>query len=160
MTTESATDFQMDVPEPQAQHRWLQRFLGEWKWSSDDASGTETGRALGELWISVHGDGERPGAGGIRDLTQLTLGFDPNTGRFVGSWVGSMMTHHWLYEGELAGNTLTLTAEGPAFDGSDRMQAYRDVHEFTDDNRRTLKAFVQQDDGSWEHFMTTEYVRA
>lgn len=70
-----------------------------------------------------------------------------------------MGSHQWVYEGKLEGNTLTLDCEGPAFDGSGRMQNYRDVHEIADDSHRTLKAYVQEDDGSWKHFMTTAYTR-
>jgi hypothetical protein len=92
---------------------------------------------------------------------QLTLGYDPARKRFVGTWVGAMMPYQWVYNGELdaSGNVLTLNCEGPAFDGSGKMMPYRDVHEFLSDDHRQLKAYTQSEDGTWNHFMTTDYHR-
>lgn len=161
MTTESAQqqDTMMQA-EPQKEHKWLRRFLGEWTSGGDEGTGVENVRALGDLWIVADGHGEMPG--GVPSTSQLTMGFDPAKKRFVGNWVGSMMTYQWVYDGELdaSGNELTLSCEGPAFDGSARMQLYRDVHEFVSDDLRVLKAYVQNDDGAWQHFMTTEYKRS
>ena len=49
----------------------------------------------------------------------VTLGFDPEKKRFMGTFIGSMMTHLWIYDGELdtAGKVLTLNAEGPSMLG-------------------------------------------
>ena len=33
--------------------------------------------------------------------TLMTLGFNPQTERYVGTWVGSMMAHLWVYDGWL-----------------------------------------------------------
>lgn len=48
------------------------------------------------------GLGEMPG-GGIA-TTMMTLGYDPARKWFVGTFIGSMMTHMWVY----AGTVLTL----------------------------------------------------
>ena len=44
----------------------------------------------------------------------MSLGFDPQKGRFVGTFIGSMMTHLWIYDGALdaSGQALILDAEG------------------------------------------------
>ena len=57
--------------------------------------------------------------GGGPATTLMTLGYDPEKKRFVGTWIGSMMTHLWIYDGALdaAGKVLTLDAEGPSFAG-------------------------------------------
>jgi hypothetical protein len=47
------------VAEPQKEHRWLRRFLGEWSYKvatqpgqpAHEMTGTESVRAIGELWI-------------------------------------------------------------------------------------------------------------
>ena len=46
----------------------------------------------------------------------MTLGYDPAKKRFVGTWVGSMMAHLWVYEGSMDAEekVLTLSAEGPS----------------------------------------------
>jgi hypothetical protein len=40
-----------------------------------------------------------PGGGLARML--MTLGYNPQTRRYTGTWVGSMMTHLWVYDGWL-----------------------------------------------------------
>lgn len=95
--------------EPQKQHHWLQQLVGEWIYEtevamgldqpSEKATGTETVRSLGDLWILAEGQGEMPGCGEAN--TMMTLGYDPQKQRYVGTWVGSMMTYLWLYDGEL-----------------------------------------------------------
>src|SRR5689334_21905506 len=90
-------------------------------------TGTHRNRSLGGMWIVGEAVGEMPGGGTA--YTMLTLGFDPKQDRFVGTWVGSMMTHLWVYSGTLDGDgrTLTLDTEGPSFDDSGRLAKYRDA---------------------------------
>ncbi|MGH8728980.1 MAG: DUF1579 domain-containing protein, partial [Burkholderiales bacterium] len=109
--------------EPQKEHEWLQKLVGEWTYESDCSmgpgkpnekfKGTESVRSLGGLWILAEGRGEMPGGGAATML--ITLGYDPQRKRYVGTWIGSMMTYLWVYDGGLdaAGKVLTLNAEGP-----------------------------------------------
>jgi hypothetical protein len=94
--------------------------------------------------------------------TILTLGFDPARGRFTGTWIGSMMTHQWLYDGELdaAADRLTLTSDGPSMTEPGKTARYRDVIEFQGNDQRTLTGSMQQPDGTWQAFMTVIYRRA
>jgi uncharacterized protein DUF1579 len=112
--------------EPQKEHEWLERLVGEWAYEAEavlapgqppvKSRGTESVRRLGALWVVGEGHGECPGSGGPAH-TMLTVGFDPGAKRFVGTWVGSMMAHLWVYDGWLdgRGEVLTLEAEGPSF---------------------------------------------
>lgn len=102
---------------------------------------------------------EMPGAGEGTMLT--TLGYDPRRGRFVGTWVGSMMDFMWVYEGELdaSGRILTLSTEGPEFGVEGKMAKYRDVHEFKSSDHRVLTAWKLGDDGEWRQFMRADYRR-
>lgn len=59
---------------------------------------TEKVRSLGGLWIQCKGQGEMCGGPAT---TMMTLGYDPQKQRFVGTWLGSMMTYLWLYDGEM-----------------------------------------------------------
>ena len=117
----------MQSPEPQAEHKWLQRMVGEWTYEHDcsmgpdqppmKATGTETVRSIGGLWTMGEGRGEMPD--GKPAVTVMTLGYDPQSKRFVGTFIGSMMTHMWIYNGTLdaSGKVLTLDTEGPDFSG-------------------------------------------
>ncbi len=33
----------------------------------------------------------------------MTLGYNPDTKRYLGTWIGSMMTHMWVYDGVIEG---------------------------------------------------------
>lgn len=112
---------------------------------------------LDGLWAVCDGVGEMPGGG--TGLTIMTLGFDPVKGRFVGSFIGSMMTNHWLNDGQLTGNVLTLDTEGPSFTDPAKLAKYQDIIEIVSDDHRTLPSRVLGDDGQWTKFMTANYRR-
>ncbi len=99
-----------------------------------------------------------PGCGSA--TTMVTLGYDSQKQRYVGTWIGSMMSHLWVYDGELdaAGRVLTLKAEGPAMTG-EGLAKYKDAIEFKNDNHRVLTSSVLGDDGEWHKFMTINYRR-
>ncbi len=94
--------------------------------------------------------------------TMLTLGYDPQKQRYVGTWIGSMMTYLWVYDGELDAESrvLTLNTEGPAMSGVEgKMAKYKDVTEFKSDDCRVLTSYMLGDDGQWHKFMTGHYRR-
>ena len=159
----------MKMPEPQAEHQWLQKLVGDWTFESEcvmgpdqppmKSSGTESVRSLGGLWTLGEGRGEMPG-GGV-GTTLMTLGYDPARKRFVGTFVGSMMTHQWVYDGALDpdGAVLTLDTEGPSFAGDGKLVKYQDIIEFRGDDLRVLSSQMLGDDGKWHRFMTANYRR-
>ena len=120
--------------------------------------GTEAVRALGEAWIIAEGTGEAPG-GGIGQ-TIMSLGRDAATGRFVGTFISSMMAYLWVYNGSLdaAEKKLTLDAEGPNFDQTG-LAKYQDIIEFVSDDHRTMTSQIQTADGGWMQFMSGHYRR-
>lgn len=158
----------METPEPQKEHEWLQRLVGEWSIESECVmgpdqppmkfTGTERVRSLGRLWTIGEGSGDAPG-GGCDSI--MTLGFDTRTQRFVGTFVASAMTHLWPYDGSLddSGNVLTLDSEGPSFAGDGTMAKYQDIIEFVSDDHRKLRSQMLGDDGKWTQFMSAEYRR-
>jgi len=156
--------------EPQKEHQWLQKFIGEWACIAEmemepgkpaqKSHGSESVRSLGGLWILAEGDGEMPGGGTAETL--LTLGYDPQQQRYVGTWIGSMMSHLWVYEGgtlDAARKVLTLEAQGPSFTAEGKTAHYRDVIEFKSDDHRVLTSHVQGDNGEWRRIMTATYRR-
>jgi len=122
-------------------------------------TGTESVRSLGGVWVLCEGHGEMPG--GSVGTTLMTLGYDPQKQRFVGSWVGSMMAYQWLYDGSLDATEkmLALESEGPSFAGDGKMAKYKDVIEFKNDDHHVLHSNAPGDDGKWFEFMTTHYRR-
>jgi hypothetical protein len=154
---------------PEKQHRWLEKLVGDWTYETESpaqagqpaskATGTETVRSIGGLWIQAEGRGEMPGGGPATSV--MTLGYDTLKQRYVGSWIGSMMTYLWVYDGELdaAERVLTLNSEGPSMSGNGTMSSYQDVIEFKSNDHRTLTARVRTGDGGWQQFMTIEYRR-
>lgn len=159
----------MQTPEPQESHRWLQRLVGEWSWEMEAPAGpdqppakhegTESVRPLGELWTLGEGSSTMPD--GSPATTLMTLGYDPARQRFVGTFVGSMMTYLWIYEGSLdeAGEVLTLDAEGPDFSGGDKLVKYQDIIEWVSDDHRVLRSRMLGDDGEWQQIMEAHYRR-
>lgn len=158
--------------EPSKEHDWLHRLVGEWTVVTDatpDAGGcpsqsghpawTEKVRSLRGLWVVAEGEGAMPD--GNPATSMMTLGYDPQKQRYIGTWVGSMMTHMWVYSGTLdeSGETLTLDTEGPDFVTDGKIVRYQDIIGFPDADHRTLTSRVLGDDGAWKTFMTMRYRR-
>lgn len=154
---------------PTKEHEWLKKLAGEWSFEGEadmgpdkpkmKSEGAETVRALGELWMVA--EGWMKGHDGEEHKTMMTVGYDPKTNRYPGTWVGSMMTHMWVYDGEMnaAGNVLTLNAVGPSFSDPKKTAKYQDIIEIVSDNERLLKSQFQTETGEWVHFMTARYKR-
>jgi Protein of unknown function (DUF1579). len=153
----------MEMAKPQAEHGFLQKLVGTWEVTARDMADagtwTETVRGLHGLWFVAEGNGEMPGGGAA--TTVLTLGYDPAKGKYVGSWIGSMMTHMWVYDGEVSadGNTLSLYTTGPDFEDPGRIGEYREQIIFSDDDHRIFNSSARQPDGSWKQFMEAHYSR-
>lgn len=160
----------MKPAEPQKEHLWLKKFAGDWTCEMEASmgpdqptatfKGTEKGRMLGELWMLSEGESEMPGGGTARTL--MTVGYDPQRKAFVGSWIGSMMTHMWIYEGTLdeAADTLHLHAEGPSMSPEGGIAKYRDSIQFKGPDHRILTSQMIGPDGKWTPpFMTAHYRR-
>src|SRR5262245_3665942 len=121
--------------EPHKEHHWLHQLVGEWTFeatpcaapgqSPSKQEGTQSFRPSGDLCVQREAQGGMPGGG--HATMMITLGYDTQKQRFVGTWVGSMMTHLWVYEGGLdaAGKVLTLNAEGPSMSGNGKMAKYQ-----------------------------------
>ena len=121
-------------------------------------TGTETVRSLG-VWVLCEGLMPEPTGSPMR--TVMTLGYDPAKKKFVGTFIGSMMTNLWVYEGELdaSDKRLVLDAVGPSFADPARTTNYKDTIEIVSPDHRTLSSQFQADDGTWHHFMTAHYRR-
>ena len=156
--------------EPQKEHQWLSKLVGEWIYESEcsmgpdqpqmKTGGREVVKSLGGLWTIGEGQGEMPDGGTWDSI--MTLGYDPQTKRFVGTYVASIMTYLWIYSNgslDSTGKVLTLDAEGPSFSGDGTMVQYQDIIEFVSDDHRTLSSQTLGADGQWVPFMKAHYRR-
>ena len=156
--------------QPQKEHEWLQQLVGEWSYVTDASMGPgqpsqkfigkETVRSLGGLWVIGEGEAEMPGGGSGKMI--ITIGYDPDKKHYVGSWVGSMMTFQWVYEGyvDADGRTLRLNTTGPNFaEGGKGTAKYQEVITILGPDKRTFTSRMQLPDGTWQEFMTATYTR-
>jgi hypothetical protein len=153
----------------QKEHDWLQKLVGNWTAEMEcvmgpdqppmKSKGTESTRSIGGLWTQGEGKGDTPDGTPVTSF--MTLGYDPARQRFVGTFIASMMTHMWVYEGTLdaGGKVLTLDTEGPVFGAEGKMTKYKDIITVVDDNHRILTSRMLGDDGQWTEFMTAHYRR-
>lgn len=165
--TQTAQD--MMKAQPQKEHQWLEKLVGEWTYEGEAAmgpgkpvekfTGTESVRSIGGLWFVAEGHGTMPG--GDEATTVLTLGYSPQKEKYVGTWIGSMMAHMWVYEGELdeAERSLALDTEGPSMEEEGKLANYRETIEFKNDDQRVFTSSVRGDDGSWQQLMSANYKR-
>lgn len=158
----------MQMPEPQAEHKWLEQLVGEWTYEMEanmgpdqpphKSTGTDSVRSL-KFWVQC--EGTMPAPDGSPGKSVMTLGYDPAKKRFVGTFIANMMTHLWVYDGELdaANKVLTLSADGPSFTDPTKTAKYQDIIEMVSPDYRTLTSRFQGDDGQWHQFMVSHYRR-
>jgi hypothetical protein len=152
------------MPTPQREHELLQRLVGEWTFESDmdmgdgqppmHTSGTHVVRSIGGFWVIVEGH-EQQSDGDDHHMI-ITYGYDPDRGRYVGSFISSMGSRMWVYDGEMdaQGKMLSLYADGPDWSGdASKLVPYRDAVLFNDDGSWTMTSAVKEDSGNWRQFM-------
>jgi hypothetical protein len=150
-------------PKPEKQHEWLQQFVGEWDTESEcimepgkpavKCKGTESARSLGGFWVLSEGKGDMMG---VTINYVLTLGYDPQKKKYVGTWVDSMTSHSWKYEGSVDadGKVLTLETEGPCPMAPEKTTKFKDVTEFKSKDHRVFTSKMLGDDGKWTTIAT------
>ncbi|CAN5337661.1 DUF1579 domain-containing protein [soil metagenome] len=150
------------MPKPEKEHEWLKAFVGEWENEGECAmdpknpqkcKGTETVKSLGGFWIVSEMKGD---FGGMPITGTMTLGYDANKKKYVGTWVDSMTPLLWKYEGTVdsTGKILTLESEGPNMLDPTKTCKFRDITEFKADGTRVAKNMMEGPDGKWITVMT------
>lgn len=148
----------------EAQKGFLKQLIGDWHYEFATAdgsytmSGTEKVWGVGE-WIAI----ENRGIGSDSDASHsvTVLGLNAESGRFHGSFAGSMTPHLFLYDGDLSddGATLPLETEGPAMTDGKATDRYRDVIAIIDADHRDTYSQVLETDGTWREFMRWRFER-
>ncbi len=156
------------MPKPVKEHEWLQQFVGEWESEAEivmdpgkdpvKSKGTETVRAIGGFWIMGENKGEMMG----QPFTGIfTVGYDPDKKKYVGTWIDSMTSMMWKYEGSVDkdGKILALDSTGPNMKDPTKTAKYRDSTEFKSKDHKVFTSSVEGEDGKWVTFMTINYKR-
>ena len=156
------------MAEPVKEHTLLQQLAGEWEASADVSMGpdqpkmkftaTENIRTIGPFWIV----GESTGTVGEMPIeSMLTLGYDPEKKKIIGSWVDSMQTHQWVYEGSFdkSGKVLTLETQGPCPLRPGETVNFKETIELKDKDHKVFTSSMEQQDGTWTEIMSSEYQR-
>jgi hypothetical protein len=156
------------APEPQTEHAWLKQLVGEWEYDTEACleagkppvkiTGTEQVRMVGGFWaISEYSAklSDSPFTG------ILTLGFDGEKKKYVGTWIDSMNSYLLHYEGtvDTAGKSLTLLTEGPDPAAPGKRCKFKEVIEVKDRDHKVVTTSMQGDDGKWVPLMTINYRR-
>ncbi len=152
------------APAPQKEHEWLRQFAGEWESEAEaptapgqppvTCKGTISARMLGGFWVVSDIKGDMFGT----QITALqTIGYDPQTKKYVATWVDSTLNHLWKCEGtvDATGTTLTLEADGPNMLHPGKLARFRDTYEFKSKDHIVTTSSCLGDDGKWVTFMTS-----
>ena len=154
--------------EPQKEHQWLQQFAGEWESEIEvmmqpgqppmKAKGSETSRMIGGFWVIAEGKGDMMG---MPFTSVLTLGYDSAKKKFIGTWIDSMTSYLWKYEGSVdsTGRILTLETEGPSPMDPGKVMKFKEVTEFKSKDHRVFTSTVLGDDGKWSTILTVHSKR-
>ena len=156
-----------EMPKPQKEHEWLQQLSGEWDTETEimvapgappaKSKGTESNRMIGGFWALSEHKGEFMGNAfsGI-----LTLGYDPEKKKYVGTWIDSVTSVLWQYQGtvDATGKILTLEAEGPDPEQAGKRAKFKETIEIKDKDHKVFTSSMEKD-GKWLTFMTAQYQR-
>lgn len=147
------------MPTPGKEHAWLQQFVGEWDaeaqcFMNPDGPpainrGVEKIRSIGGFWIVAEMTSDM---GGQPFSFLQTLGFDPLSGKFVGTWVDSMTGYLWKYVGTLdeARTTLSFDTEGPCpMAKPGELKKFREVIQRISADEKVYTSSILSDDGEW-----------
>lgn len=152
------------MPAPQPEHEWLQRFVGEWEFTTQfhfdpdmppiEITGTEHVRSIGGFWIIAESESEAMGS----NMTFImTLGYDQDEGAYTGTAIDSMSSAMVQYDGEVDdSDNFVLRWRGPCPMHDGRVVEFRSTTEFKDPDHRVLTAESRGDDGEWQTAIVLE----
>ena len=146
------------MPAPAKEHKWLQQFAGEWESEFElffepgkpplKCKGTGSARSIGGFWIVAEGKADLLG---MPFTSVLTIGYDPQKKKYVGTWVDSLSSHLRKYEGtvDAKGKTLTLESEIPIPHAPGKLAKFKEVTEFKSKDHQVVTSSWQIEEGKW-----------
>lgn len=157
-----------DFPQPTEAHELLAREAGVWEASTkswmapgappEESTGVETNQMLGGFWLVSEFQGDM---GGVPFTGRGQIGYDPETGDYVMTWIDSMAPKLFQCAGSYDETTRTLTFVG---EGTDFMtgeaKRMKLATRYDGDDRKHFEiheAPVGSDE--WRKSMEIDYVR-
>lgn len=113
-------------------------------------TGVMEAKMLGNLWLIAEHENSMMGT---KVNAVLTLGYDAETKKYVGTWVDSAMNHLWHYEGTVEGDKITLNAKGPNFISAGEEAEFQDIYTFKSADLVEIESRMKAKDGEWTTFM-------
>ena len=148
-----------EMPQPSDEHKILNKDVGEWTIRGkmlmptgfQEFKGEENVVAIGKFWTVSHYSSDA--MGGLRG--SATIGFDPRTKKFVGTWVDSFMLSPTRMKGTYDATTRTMTYEtvGMGMDG--KPMPGRIVIRYKSDNTHTFTMMHKDPTGQSDRLVTT-----
>jgi hypothetical protein len=157
-----------EMPKPVKEHELLQQFAGDWTVKADTVAapgqeapaceGTESAQVIGGFWLVGNSHLSTQGTS-VNNL--LTIGYDPETKKYVGTFVCSMGSTLWHYQGTMdaTGKKLTLETEGQSCIDLSKKANYREILELKDPDHKTFTSYIQDDQGDWVKLVEMDYRR-
>lgn len=155
------------MPQPTKEHEWLKKFAGEWDTATEiymeegkppmRATGKETAKMIGGFWVIGENKGEMMGQAftGV-----ITVGYDPEKKKYIGTWVDSNTSMLWQYTGSVDETGKILTLESKGFCPMEgQVCQFKDVIEFKSDDERVMTSTRLGKDGKWTKMMTMTSTR-
>ena len=158
---------EMEFPQPTGEHDNLRAREGTWKVHSSFymdpnpetppmvVEAKETVEAFGPFWIRSVYESEFMG---MPFRGTATLGYDPEKGEYVSTWIDTMSPTFFHFRGKFDGDTLVMG--GRAFDCMSKMEAnYRTTELHKGPDERVYEMFMELPDGTEFKMMTHVYTR-
>lgn len=148
-----------EMPAPSEEHKVVMRDVGEWTIKGkvltpegfQDFEGEEKVVAVGKFWTVSHHSSDM--MGGLKGSS--TMGFDPKTKKFVGTWVDSFQAAPTKMTGtyDKKSNTMTYETTHVGMDG--KPMPGKIVIQYKDENSHTFTMMHQDPTGETDKMVKT-----
>lgn len=155
----SSNLFAQEMPSPTKEHKVLMQDVGEWEIEGkmlmptgfEKFKAEEKVTAIGGFWTVSHYSADV--LGGLKGSS--TLGYDPETKMYVGTWVDSFQPSPTKMKGKYDAKTKTMTFEtmGVGMDG--KPMPGKIIIKYNDDNSHTFTMMQQDPTGQTKEMVAT-----
>ena len=148
-----------EMPAPSAEHKIVLRDVGQWTVTGkvmmpegmQEFKGEEKVVAVGEFWTVSHFSADM--FGGLKGSS--TMGYDPMSKKFVGTWVDSFQpaVTHMAGSYDESSKTMTYETKGLGMDG--KPMPGKIIIKYQDENSHTFTMMHKDPTGQSDELVTT-----